>query len=183
MRVPSLLCFLGLPSTWAAAGDDDLITTLPGAEAMTFPKMFSGYLSLPGTEKNVFYWLVEAEESPDTAPVALWTNGGPGCSGLTGFMTEQGPFHIGAEGQLEANPYAWNKKANMLFVEQPVGVGFSFSDDDSDYHTGDWDAAKDNYAAILAFRQKYPALNDRDFYLTAESCESTKLPSCVVHPR
>ena len=67
---------------------------------------------------QIFYWYVEAVESPETAPVALWTNGGPGCSGLTGFLTEQGPFHVSENGTLEKNDYACNNDANMLFVEQ-----------------------------------------------------------------
>jgi carboxypeptidase C (cathepsin A) len=77
--------------------------------------------SFLGTEKHVFYWYVESVLDPATAPVALWTNGGPGCSGLIGFMTEQGPFHVSSDGlTLEKNPYAWNNVANVLFIEQPV---------------------------------------------------------------
>jgi hypothetical protein len=132
--------------------------------------------------KQVFYWYVEAEESPETAPVALWTNGGPGCSGLTGFMTEQGPFHVNEAGDLEKNPYAWSKVANMLFVEQPVGVGFSYSDDPaSDYSPGDWDAARDNYAAILSFREKHPEVSGNDFYITAESYGGHYMPTLAKY--
>lgn len=57
-------------------------------------------------------------------------------------MTEQGPFYPDRDGNLVANPYAWNKLANMVFLEQPVGVGFSYSDNDDDYHIGDDRAAK-----------------------------------------
>lgn len=67
-----------------ALAQDDLVTNLPGADGMGFPNMYSGYLDLPGTEKHVFYWYVESNVNPAEAPVALWTNGGPGCSGLTG---------------------------------------------------------------------------------------------------
>jgi carboxypeptidase C (cathepsin A) len=53
--------------------------------------MYAGYLDLPGTHKHVFYWFVESSASDSSeAPVALWTNGGPGCSGFIGLMTEQG---------------------------------------------------------------------------------------------
>jgi len=51
----------------------------------------------------------------------LWTNGGPGCSGLTGFLSEQGPFRAAADGTLTPNKFAWNKIANMVFIEQPAG--------------------------------------------------------------
>lgn len=169
-------------ATGIVKADNGLITDLPGAEGMDFPNMYSGYLDLPNTEKHVFFWYVEAEKDPETAPVALWTNGGPGCSGLTGFMTEQGPFHVGAEGQLEKNPYAWNTLANMFFIEQPVGVGFSYSDDPAaDYSPGDWDAARDNYAAILTFLETYPNLKNNDFYITAESYGGHYMPTLAKY--
>jgi carboxypeptidase C (cathepsin A) len=50
-----------------------------------------------------------------------------------------GPFRPTASGALELNPAAWQSEANMLFVEQPVGVGFSYSDNVDDYSTGNVD--------------------------------------------
>ena len=58
---------------------------LPGLNEDLSYNQFSGYIQLPGTEKNIHYWLVEAETSADTKPLVFWTNGGPGCSGLIGF--------------------------------------------------------------------------------------------------
>lgn len=141
MKLAAGIASLLAGTAFASSADDDLITNLPGAEGHTFTNMYSGYLDLPNSEKHVFYWYVEATESPETAPVTFWTNGGPGCSGLIGFMTEQGPFHVGPTGGLEKNPYAWNYASNMLFVEQPVGVGFSWSGNDADYTMGDYVSA------------------------------------------
>jgi carboxypeptidase C (cathepsin A) len=84
-------------------------------------------------------------------------------------MTEQGPFHVAEDGSLIYNNYAWNNVANMLFIEQPVGVGFSWSGNTDDYRMGDWDAARDNYAAILTFLGLHPEVASNDFYITAES--------------
>ena len=72
-------------------------------------------------------------------------SGGPGCSGLLGFGTEHGPFHIDGTGTLTPNQYSWNRIANMLYIEQPAGVGFSYYDIESDKITGDAQAATDNY--------------------------------------
>ena len=58
-------------------------------------------------------------------PVTLWTNGGPGVSGLTGMFLSLGPFRPMKNGSLRVQPYSWVNVANMLFVEQPAGVGFS----------------------------------------------------------
>jgi len=74
---------------------------------------------------------------------------GPGCSGLLGFMTEMGAFRPQKDMTLELNDWRWNKIANMVYIEQPVGVGFSYTDDDDEYHTGDKQAAQDNYQVLL----------------------------------
>ena len=92
-----LLLMLATASLGSAAGTaaDDLITELPGADGLDLPSMYSGYLDLPESQKHVFYWLVESTAAdPATAPVALWTNGGPGCSGFIGLMTEQGTYVV-----------------------------------------------------------------------------------------
>ena len=107
----------------------DQITALPGAENLEIPfNQFSGYVKVGGT-KNMHYWLVESMNDPANDPIAFWTNGGPGCSGLLGFFTEQGPLRPNKDLSLSLNPYAWNKISNMVFIEAPCGVGFSYSDD------------------------------------------------------
>ena len=151
----------------------DKIVDLPGLS--TSLNQFSGYITLAGTQKHIHYWLVEADV-PD-APLVFWTNGGPGCSGLIGFMTEQGPFYPDADGNLIPNDYAWNKLANMVFLEQPVGVGFSYSDDADDYHIGDDQAAQDNLATIRGFLERFPEFAKTPLYLTSESYGGHYLPT------
>ena len=155
----------------------DKILALPGLIWETKFNQFSGYLNLKGTEKYIHYWLVESELNPETAPLVFWTNGGPGCSGLIGFMTEQGPFRPDINGNLQQNPYAWNKIANMVFLEQPVGVGFSFSNNKDDYKIGDDQAAKDNLATILAFLDKFPHFNHSQLFITSESYGGHYMPT------
>jgi len=157
---------------------NDQIIDLPGSDNGLFNfNQFSGYINLPGTKKHIHYWFVEAETNPESAPLVFWTNGGPGCSGLIGFMTEQGPFRPDSQGNLDENPYAWNKIANMVFLEQPVGVGFSYSDNKDDYKIGDDQAAKDNLATILEFLQKFPHLNHTALFITSESYGGHYMPT------
>ena len=99
----------------------------------------------------------------------LWTNGGPGCSGLIGFFTEQGPFKPMKDGSLSMNEFAWNKVANMVFIEAPCGVGFSYSEKSEDYKTGDDLTASDNYDLIQGFFKRFPDLVKNDLYITSES--------------
>ncbi len=68
--------------------------------------------------------------------------------------------------ELEENPYAWNKLANMIFIEAPAGVGFSYSDKLSDYRVGDIGTATDNMIAITEFLLRFPQYNSNDFYIS-----------------
>jgi len=129
--------------------------------------------------KNLHYWMVESMGDPANDPVAFWTNGGPGCSGLLGALTEMGPFRPSKDLSLQFNEYSWNTIANMVFIEAPCGVGFSYSDepDGDDYTTDDAQTAKDNYAMIQAFFERFPEYRSNDLYLTSESYGGHYLPT------
>ena len=73
------------------------------------------------------------------------------------MMTEQGPLRPQPDGTLAKNQYSWNTVANMLYIEQPMGVGFSYSPTRSDYHmVGDNEAAENDYRLILEFLNRFP---------------------------
>lgn len=156
---------------------NDQVTELPGLTVPTLFSQFSGYLNLPDTKKQIHYWFVESESNPDTDPLVFWTNGGPGCSGLIGFLTEQGPFRPTKEGSLETNPWRWNMISNMVFLEQPVGVGFSYSDNKDDYKIGDSQAAKDNLQTILKFLERFPRFANSPLFITSESYGGHYMPT------
>ncbi|KAF0758026.1 hypothetical protein AaE_004069, partial [Aphanomyces astaci] len=112
------------------------ITSLPGyndAKPINFDQ-YAGHIPLPSNGQKMFYWLVESESNPSTDPLVLWLNGGPGCSSLTGFFAELGPFVVQSDLSVKRNPYAWNRKANVMFLESPAGVGFSQSVNGTEYN-------------------------------------------------
>lgn len=157
----------------------DEIKSLPGAEGLDFSfRQFSGYLPVTAT-KHLHYWFVESSRAPATDPIAFWTNGGPGCSGLLGFLTEQGPFRPNKDLTLSLNPYSWNTIANMVFIEAPCGVGFSYSDDGTgdDYKTGDDQTSQDNYALLQQFFNRFPQYRTNDLYITSESYGGHYMPT------
>jgi carboxypeptidase C (cathepsin A) len=103
------------------------------------------------------YVFFDSQRDPDNDPIVLWLNGGPGCSSLLGMVYENGPF-LFKEGTVSfaINPNAWNKKANLLYITSPGGVGFSTSKGDLKHDDGT--VALDNYKALLAFFNKFPNL-------------------------
>jgi serine carboxypeptidase-like clade 2 len=96
---------------------------------------------------------------------------GPGCSSVGGGMlSELGPFYPTPDGaHLKQNPYSWNKFSNLLFLESPSGVGFSYSNTTSDYVTGDKKTAEDSYKFLVQFFQLYPQYANSRFYIAGES--------------
>lgn len=174
-----LLSTLGLTSasiTYTETALADQVTELSGLNYKPSFNQFSGYLQIPNSKKNIHYWMTEAETNPEEAPLVFWTNGGPGCSGLIGFLTEQGPFYPNEKLELEANDWAWNKIVNMVFLEQPVGVGFSWTSDSSELRIGDDQAAKDNLQSIIALLDKFPHLKLVPLYITSESYGGHYMP-------
>lgn len=165
-----------------AAPDADLITSLPGQPLAVPFKQYAGYVPVGATSsKRLFYYFVEAETNPLTKPLVLWLNGGPGCSSLGGGFIELGPFYPNAAGNgLVVNQYSWNKLANIIFLESPAGVGFSYATNTSDYTTGDNQTAQDTLAFLVEWLAKYPEYNGRDFYITGESYAGHYVPQLAA---
>eukprot|EP00484_Ammonia_sp_Unknown_P030141 CAMPEP_0197028120 /NCGR_PEP_ID=MMETSP1384-20130603/7892_1 /TAXON_ID=29189 /ORGANISM="Ammonia sp." /LENGTH=642 /DNA_ID=CAMNT_0042457073 /DNA_START=34 /DNA_END=1962 /DNA_ORIENTATION=- len=157
-------------------GADDLITSMPGLVEATCSasptncqfEQYSGYL-LANDNREIHYWFIQAEHLPHKKPVFIWTNGGPGCSGMDGLLTEHGPWKAMADNKIAYNPYAWNTEVNMVYLEQPYGVGFSTVDEGQSVVGGDQNAADDMDAAIRDFINKFPAFAENEFYLSSES--------------
>jgi vitellogenic carboxypeptidase-like protein len=74
----------------------------------------------------MYYWYFPAQEPTIDSPLIIWLQGGPGSSSFIGLFYEMGPIKLTRDVQLVRNPYTWNQKAHMLFIDQPVGTGFSF---------------------------------------------------------
>ncbi|XP_051142790.1 serine carboxypeptidase 1-like [Andrographis paniculata] len=158
----------------------DKIDTLPGAPDNVDFDQYAGYVTVdPQAGKALFYYFVESPVNSSTNPLLLWLNGGPGCSSFGyGAMEELGPFRVNSDGKtLYRNPYAWNNVANVIFLESPAGVGFSYSNRTSDYNnTGDTSTANDAYTFLVNWLERFPQYKTRDFYITGESYAGHYVP-------
>ena len=84
---------------------------------------------------------------------------------MLGALSELGPIRLSRNGSLSLNPHAWNQKANVLFLESPAGVGFSYKAD-GHYHQDDSSTAQLNFDALHSFFKKFPHLAENEFYVT-----------------
>ncbi|XP_018827734.2 serine carboxypeptidase-like 45 [Juglans regia] len=146
------------------------IKSLPGQPQVTF-QQFAGFITIDEQQQRaLFYYFVEAEGNPASRPLVLWLTGGPGCSSIgAGAFIEHGPFRPSGN-NLVKNEYSWNKEANMLYLESPAGVGFSYSSNKSFYsYVDDEITAQDSLLFLKLWFAKFPEYQNRDFFITGES--------------
>lgn len=125
-------------------------------------------------------------------PVTLWLNGGPGCSSMlgsplayAGFIQEIGPCYLpdGVDYKendtLKVNPYSWHTVSNLLFLESPAGVGYSYNLDAS-LQFNDSLVATDSIKALVDFFTKFREYSNNDFWLAGESYAGKYIPDLAV---
>ncbi|KAI0356751.1 alpha/beta-hydrolase [Trametes cingulata] len=136
--------------------------TTPGVEQL------SGYVDV-GTNMSMWFWFFEARHNPETAPFTLWLNGGPGCSSMIGLFQEHGPCQVNPDGQTTVlNPFSWNNISNIIYIDQPIGTGFSFGTVDVN---STFAAAPAVWTAfqILFESKQFAKFQSREFLFTTES--------------
>ncbi|EFJ40593.1 hypothetical protein VOLCADRAFT_108101 [Volvox carteri f. nagariensis] len=181
----------------------DKILSLPGFQNALPSNHFAGYVQVDEQRgRRLFYYFVESERDPANDPVVLWLNGGPGCSSFDGFVYEHGPFTFnlavpgpsttatatsddaggvagGLHVELRSNPFAWNKVANMIFLDSPAGVGLSYSENAADYVVDDVRTAADADRFLRGWFRRFPQYLDNDFYVSGESYAGIYVPNLV----
>ena len=102
-------------------------------------KQYTGYVTLPpftlapiqqDYAVNTFFWFIEARNNPSTAPLTIYINGGPGSSSMVGLFQETGPCEVVEIGigkfGTQARDWGWDRSSNIIFIDQPNQVGFSY---------------------------------------------------------
>ncbi|KAF7539554.1 hypothetical protein G7054_g2092 [Neopestalotiopsis clavispora] len=140
--------------------------------------------STPGTagwidsddDSHMFFWLYESKNNPATDPVILFMSGGPGASSTgAGALMELGPCQISSDGEHTIdNPNAWNANATLLFIDQPLTVGYSYG---GHLPRTLKDATTNTHAFLQQFFLAFDQLSELDFYITGESYGGSWVPA------
>ncbi|KAM0949955.1 putative peptidase S10, serine carboxypeptidase, alpha/Beta hydrolase [Dioscorea sansibarensis] len=126
---------------WPLFISASVVTHLPGFHGQLPFHMETGYVGVD--EVQFFYYFIESEGNPAEDPLFLWLTGGPGCSSFCGLFLQIGPLNFrrvkynGSLPTLVYHPFSWTKVSNMIFLDSPVGTGFSFSNTPEAYVDGD----------------------------------------------
>ncbi|POM77935.1 Serine protease family S10, partial [Phytophthora palmivora] len=116
----------------------------------------SGYIKLPNkVDDHYFYWFFESRSQPSTDPLVLWLTGGPGCSSMMALLTENGPCHVLPDLSTRLNPYSWTNESNVVWLDQPTTVGFTYGDE-QDADNSEDNVGENIYYFLQGFFEKDP---------------------------
>ncbi|KAG1712106.1 Cell death protease [Phytophthora capsici] len=170
--------------------DEDLVQNLPGLDPKAKVTQHAGRIALHDSDKNsIFYWHFQAAQNPTKAPLIIWLNGGPGCSSLQGLFLGNSPFKLVDDSTIGKNEHSWHEFANLLFVDQPIGTGMSYTRG-NDYRADEGVIAEDFYEFLTKFLQRHSEyLSDGDdgvkhsraVYLFGESHAGRWIPQFSDH--
>ncbi|KAH7689752.1 Peptidase S10 serine carboxypeptidase protein [Dioscorea alata] len=165
---------------WPLFISASIVTHLPGFDGPLPFHLETGYVGVD--EVQLFYYFIESEGNPVEDPLLLWLTGGPGCSALSGLVFEVGPLKFrsvkynGSLPTLVYHPFAWTKASNMIFLDSPVGTGFSFSNTPEGYVDGDTTSSFRVYKFLRKWLSDHPQFLSNPLYVAGDSYAGLVVP-------
>ncbi|GMY38756.1 serine carboxypeptidase-like 18 isoform X5, partial [Fagus crenata] len=163
-----------------------IIKTLPGFAGKLPFKLETGYIGVGELDEvQLFYYFIESERSPKDDPLLLWLTGGPGCSGLSALVYEIGPLSFnyanssGNKPTFLLNAYSWTKVANIIFLDAPVGTGFSYAINWEGYNTSDTSSAARTYEFLRKWLMTHSTFLSNPLYIAGDSYTGMIAPIIV----
>uniref|UniRef100_A0A7C9F6F9 Uncharacterized protein n=1 Tax=Opuntia streptacantha TaxID=393608 RepID=A0A7C9F6F9_OPUST len=188
LNVKPFLLFFSLLVLSSISFAATIVKSIPGYPGSLPFRLETGYIGTGEEEEiQLFYYYIKSERDPKTDPLLIWLNGGPGASAVSGLVFEIGPlrFNFPACRQsgvptFELNPYAWTKVASVVFVDSPVGTGFSYSTTSEGYYSDDITASRH----IHEFLRKWLLVEHVEFqenplYIIGDSYSGITVPLVV----
>lgn len=176
----------------ASDPNDHKVSKLPGLPSSLSITQYAGHINVDEAKNgNLFYWLFESPQNSKDLPLMVWLNGGPGCSSMDGLFLELGPFKLDKNNQdIKSNPSSWHNVANLLFIDQPVGTGLSYTTARDGYCGNDEQVNNHFYKFMQSFFQlhkRYVSTDaegrkvSRPFFMAGESHAGHFIPSMAAY--
>ncbi|GBC02449.1 hypothetical protein RclHR1_04630005 [Rhizophagus clarus] len=162
--------------TEAVDASEYFVSSLPGLPDNSNLKLHAGHITTdPKTNSNVFFWLIHNRHISDIPKFIIWLNGGPGCSSMDGLFLENGPWRMNDDQTLRLVDGSWDEYANVLYVDFPVGTGFSFANSNS-YPRNVTQVVSHFLSFLDKFFESFPEYSKDHMYLSGESFAGTFIP-------
>ncbi|KAH7663236.1 Peptidase S10 serine carboxypeptidase protein [Dioscorea alata] len=165
---------------WPLFMSASIVTHLPGFHGPLPFHLETGYVSVD--EVQLFYFFIESEGNPVEDPLLLWLTGGPGCSGFSGLVFEIGPLKFrsveynGSLPTLVYHPSSWTKVSNVIFLDSPVGTGFSFSNTPEGYVDSDVTSSNRVYKFLRKWLIDHHQFLSNPLYIAGDSYAGKVVP-------
>ncbi|XP_059654701.1 serine carboxypeptidase-like 17 [Cornus florida] len=183
------MCLLVAHLLFALSGiatSHTILTSLPGFNGTLPSKLETGYVGVGELDDvQLFYIFVESQRNPERDPLMLWLTGGPGCSTLSAFFYESGPLifdivnYKGGLPALTLNEYSWTKGLNIIYLDAPVGSGFSYSTSQEGYYMDDYQSSAQTYEFLRKWLKDHPQFLLHNLYIGGDSYSGIPLPMIV----
>lgn len=150
-------------------------------------KSYAGYFTINEQyNSNLFFWYFPplSNATTEDIPVIVWLQGGPGATSLYGLFTENGPVYVHKmKHGLRKRKYTWNINAHVIYIDNPVGTGWSFTENDAGYAKNETQVGEDLYNGLMQFFTLFPGLLKNPFFVTGESYGGKYVPalSFTIH--
>ncbi|KAI3977023.1 hypothetical protein MKX01_008881 [Papaver californicum] len=168
-----------------------LLLILPLHSNSLFPEQAlptkSGYLPINSTSGSAIFFAFYEAQHPSSSlsqtPILVWLQGGPGCSSMIGNFFELGPWRVSSDSKtndssiLKSNPGAWNCKFGVVFIDNPIGAGFSIASSSEEIPVDQETVAKHLFIALRSFISLEQLWNSWPIYITGESYAGKYVPS------
>ncbi|KAK1322634.1 Serine carboxypeptidase-like 7 [Acorus calamus] len=172
-----------ITSTAISTSSSWTVKTLPGFDGPLPFDLETGYTRVDEErDAQIFYYFIKSERSPYEDPLMVWIAGGPGCSALTSLAFEIGPLHFeikeykGELPTLILHPHSWTKVSNILFIDSPIGTGFSFARGSDVYIGGDVKSSKQVHKFIRKWLHDHPQFSSNPLYIGGDSYSGKVVP-------
>ncbi|CAD6204657.1 unnamed protein product [Miscanthus lutarioriparius] len=182
-----LLVIVGAAAAVAKGAGRNVITHIKGFEGPLPFHLETGYVEVDEEHgARLFYYFIESERNPASDPLILWITGGPGCSALSGLLFEIGPLKFDVAGYTEGFPRlvyfedSWTKVSNVIFLDAPVGTGFSYSVEEAGLNVSLTESGRQHHVFLRKWLAEHPEFASNPLYIGGDSYSGYTVPVAAM---